>query len=322
MTNNYGENVDNNTSTSTSSGNGYQSIQPNTVEDDAELQDALQGDNIGNEDDNSLDLDATEWGGMESGAVNHDSTQNSNWLDTIPSQYKQLASAWSDQQGMLKITPKKQRQKFTYSTVAYIADDQREPKTQIFPISDVNVTPHQITFDFYDTTEGRVGVSNAVEKHMVVECDVYLTDLIYQWWNHGQDNANDFTRLGWSNALKKQFWAAIEGGNYNQTLAALQDIESTKEFSDFRNTFLQQHLGWVCMFSSHTFGVFQGVLTDVSYSISSGETFAKWHLKFEEAIFLQDAYSTTAQKQAVSDDGSEKDSGDASNTEDIDTSTQ
>ena len=238
MTNNYGENVDNNTSTSTSSGNGYQSIQPNTVEDDAELQDALQGDNIGN-----------EWGGMEKGAVNHDSTQNSNWLDTIPSQYKQLASAWSDQQGMLKITPKKQRQKFTYSTVAYIADDQREPKTQIFPISDVNVTPHQITFDFYDTTEGRVGVSNAVEKHMVVECDVYLTDLIYQWWNHGQDNANDFTRLGWSNALKKQFWAAIEGGNYNQTLAALQDIESTKEFSDFRNTFLQQHLG--CLHQQH-----------------------------------------------------------------------
>lgn len=322
MTNNYGENVDNNTSTSTSSGNGYQSIQPNTVEDDAELQDALQEDNIGNEDDRSLDLDATEWGGMESGAVNNDSKQNSNWLDTIPSQYKQLASAWSDQQGMLKITPKKQRQKFTYSTVAYIADDQREPKTQIFPISDVNVTPHQITFDFYDTTEGRVGVSNAVEKHMVVECDVYLTDLIYQWWNHGQDNANDFTRLGWSNALKKQFWAAIEGGNYNQTLAALQDIESTKEFSDFRNTFLQQHLGWVCMFSSHTFGVFQGVLTDVSYSISSGETFAKWHLKFEEAIFLQDAYSTTGQKQEVSDDSSEKDSGDASNTEDIDTSTQ
>ena len=59
MTNNYGENVDNNTSTSTSSGNGYQSIQPNTVEDDAELQDALQGDNIGNEDDNALDLSST-----------------------------------------------------------------------------------------------------------------------------------------------------------------------------------------------------------------------------------------------------------------------
>ena len=76
------------------------------------------------------------------------------------------------------------------------------------------------------------------------------------------------------------------------------------------------------MFSSHTFGVFQGVLTDVSYSISSGETFAKWHLKFEEAIFLQDAYSTTGQKQEVSADSSEKDSGDASNTEDIDTSTQ
>ena len=78
MTNNYGENVDNNTSTSTSSGNGYQSIQPNTVEDDAELQDALQGDNIGNEDDRLLNLDATEWGGMESGVTKHDSKQNSN----------------------------------------------------------------------------------------------------------------------------------------------------------------------------------------------------------------------------------------------------
>ena len=69
---------------------------------------------------------------------------------------------------MVKIIPVAQKQKFTYSTVAYIATKQEEPKTQVFPISDVSVIPHQITFDFYDTTEGRVGVANAVEKHMQV----------------------------------------------------------------------------------------------------------------------------------------------------------
>lgn len=324
MSNSYGENTEVNTSSSTATGDGdYTSIEPNIVENDKELQDAMNGEGAGNQDDRSLNLDSKEWGGMESGAVNYDSTQDSNWMNTVPDSYKPQAAAWSNQQGVLKITPKNQRQKFTYSTVAYIADMQQEPKTQIFPISDVNVIPHQVTFDFYDTTEGRIGVSNAVEKHMQVECDVYLTDLIYGYWNSGKDNQNDFSRMNWSNSLKKKFWSAIHsGGDYNRTLATLQDIESTKEFADFRNTFLQQHSGWVCLFNSPTFGIFQGVLTDVSYSIASGETFAKWHLKFEEAIFLSDAYSTTGQKQSAestnssaSADGNSTASGDASNTE-------
>lgn len=317
MTNNYGENV-NNTVTNDTGSDDWKSIEPTTVENDSELQDALNGNDQINQDDRALDLDATEWGGMESGAVQHDSTQNSNWLDTIPGQYQNKASKWQNQAGVMKITPVQQRQKFTYSTVAYIANKQEEPKTQVFPISDVNVVPHQITFDFYDTTEGRVGVSNAVEKHMVVECDIYLTDLIYFYWNAGGDGNNKYN-LGLSNALKKKFWDAVDSNTYIAE-NVITDIEQTKEFAEFRNTFLQQHSGWVCLFNSPAFGIFQGVLTDVSYTISSGESFAKWHLKMEEAIFLDGAYSTTGQKQQAESEsgdktsgGSTTDSGDATN---------
>ena len=33
-----------------------------------------------------------------------------------------------------------------------------------------------------------------------------LTDLIYEYWNHGGDGQNDFSRMNWSNNIKKQFW--------------------------------------------------------------------------------------------------------------------
>ena len=164
MTNNYGENVNGNTTTNTGSGDGegWKGITPTTVEDDEELLAALNGEVGEEQGDRSLNLDAGSWGGMESGAINYKSTQEKKWIDTIPKQYKSIASKWQNQQGMVKIIPVAQKQKFTYSTVAYIAVKQEEPKTQVFPISDVSVIPHQITFDFYDTTEGRVGVSNAV----------------------------------------------------------------------------------------------------------------------------------------------------------------
>ena len=314
MPNSYGENVNSNTASDTATGDSWQSIEPTTVESDQELQDALNGNDQVNQDDRALDLDSTEWGGMQQRAVKHDSTQSSNWLGTVPEQYQNRASKWQNQQGVMKITPVQQRQKFTYSTVAYIANKQEEPKTQVFPISDVNVVPHQITFDFYDTTEGRVGVSNAVEKHMVVECDIYLTDLIYFYWNSGGDGNNKYN-MDIPNKLKKKFWDAIDNNNYIRE-DILTDIEQTKEFAEFRNTFLQQHSGWVCLFNSPAFGIFQGVLTDVSYSIASGESFAKWHIKMEEAIFTE-AYSDTGQKpQAETSDtgnGEQSNSGDATN---------
>ena len=92
-------------------------------------------------------------------------------------------------------------------------------------------------------------------------------------------------------------------------------MEQTKEFAEFRTTFLQQHSGWVCNFVSHTFGVFQGVITDVSYSINSGESFAKWHIKLEEAIFTENYQKTGQKPQAESktDNSSQENSGDAAN---------
>lgn len=319
MTNNQGNDVYNNVKSSSASENNWETYDPVTVENDKALQDELSGDpDLNQQDSRELDLNSTTWQGMESGAIKHDSTQSQNWYSNIPEIYKPIAQRWSNQQGMLKITPLHQKQKFTYSTVAYIAKRKEEPKTQIFPITDVNVVPHQITFDFYDTTEGRIGVSNAVEKHMSVECDIYLTDLLAQFWIFGDDNHNIMG--GATNifrSYKQEWWNAVENNTY---LSFEGDLEATPEFADFRNTFLQQHLGWVCRFTSHVFGVFQGVITDVSYSIGAGESFAKWHLKLEEAIFTE-AYSKTGQKpqeeSQTSKDGNTENSGAADDAEQV-----
>ena len=317
MVNNYGENVDGNVRSDTSRGdNDWQSIEPISVETDEELQSALEGDGE-QQGDRELNLDSGEWTGMEDGAIKYNSTQDKNWLHTIPAEYRELANKWASQQGMIKVVPVQQKQKFTYSTVSYIASKQEEPKVQVFPICDVSVVPHQITFDFYDTTEGRIGVSNAVEKHMQVEFDVYLTDLLAQYWIFGENDEYVLGGTTMSNATKG-FWDAVENGTY---LDFEGDLEKTTGFSDFRATFLQQHSGWVCKFVSHIFGVFQGVITDVSYQIGSGESFAKWHIKIEEAIFTNNAYSTTGQKpqeQQSGDStsgGTTESSGDATNVE-------
>lgn len=290
-------------------------VEPVSNSNDEELQNEVEGNTSGEAGDRELNIDSTTWDGMESGAVSYKSTQNPNWLETIPEQYRSAASKWADQKGVIKITPIEQRQKFTYATVAYIADKQEEPKTQIFPIVDVQDKPHQIKWDFYSSTEGRIGVSNAVEEHMSVEFDVYLSELIAMYWAFG---GNDEYNYGLSTyeGMKKRWWDSVENGTY---LDFEEDIESTKAFIDFRNTFLQQHSGWVCRFASHTFGVFQGVINDVSYNIGAGESFAKWHVVIEEAVFLNDAYSTTGQKPEATETsgGSTADSGDATASEDV-----
>lgn len=317
MTNNQGNNIYNTQSTN-STNYEWESYEPVTVQNDSDLLKALEGESTDNQNSREIDVNSTTWDGMESGAIKggYKSTQAANWYSNIPEQYKAIAERWGNQQSMLRIIPIEQRQKYTYSTVAYIANKTEEPKTQTFPICDVNIIPHQITFDFYDTTEGRVGVSNAVEKHMSVECDVYLTDLLAQYWIFGDDNNNVFGMSFFRNK-KKEWRNAVENGTY---LQFENDLENTPEFADFRNTFLQQHSGWVCKFISHTFGVFQGVITDVSYSINNGETFAKWHLKFEEAIFTN-AYSATGQKpqeqSQTSQDGNTENSGGADDSEQV-----
>lgn len=299
--------------------NNQYSGEPVTNDNDEELQQELKGNSSYDEaGDREIDINSSSWGGMQSGAVNdYESTQSSNWISTVPSKYRQQAITWASQKGMVKITPIKQKQKFTYTTIPYIAEHQEEPKAQIFPITDLQVIPHQITWDFYDTTEGRVGVSNAVEKHMVCEFDVYLTDLVASYWAFGDNDEYNYGIPSIPN-LKKRWWNAVENNTY---LNFEGDIESTKEFIDFRNNFLQQHSGWVCRFASHAFGVFYGVINDVSYNIGGGESFAKWHIKIEEAIFMEGMYSAEGKKPEAqtSDDGSTENSGAAADVESIDT---
>lgn len=278
----------------------YKDVQPISNDNDTKLQSEVSGNSTGNEaGDRALNIDSKTWGGMSSGAIapGHKSTQSSSWLENIPTAYREQANRWASQQGVIKVTPIEQRQKFTYSTVAYIADHQEEPKAQIFPITDVQVTPHQINWEFYDTTEGRVGISNAVEKHMSVEFDVYLSDLVAMYWTFGGDNEYSYG-LPTEKNTKQRWWNAVENNTY---LNFEDNIESTRMFTDFRNNFMQQHNGWVCRFASHTFGVFQGVINDVQYSIGAGESFAKWHIKIEEAIFTE-AYSTDGTKPQSQDD--------------------
>lgn len=255
---------------------------------------------------------------------------------------------WSRMGGMMKIEPVMKKQNFQNTTVAYIANGLPYPQIQRVPIQSAKITPHQISFDFFDTSEGKVGVSNASEKHMILECDILVSDIIYFMWNHaGSQNAGHiggFDGTGGMGAYTgmrffKQQEEAVnslidacskgkqsseyEKGIYNKNGEGLgnwiasnlnpwnrtvNDFQETQAFIDFRNTFLQQFSGWVCKFTSEVFGVFDGVMTDISYEIEDGFLDAKWHLKVQEAIFTED-YSEDGKKPQETSEGSQDDSG-------------
>ena len=80
-------------------------------------------------------------------------------------------------------------------------------------------------------------------------------------------------------------------------------FETTEEFMKFRSSLFTQFNGWVLKLVGHTFPTFYCVMTDIKYDISEGETQAKYHLKFEEAIFTED-FSNTGQKPDVQGDES------------------
>lgn len=224
------------------------------------------------------------------------------WSSNVPSQYKSLASKWSGQQGVMKIIPIQQHQKFTYSVVADIAKGLSDPQPQIVPISDVSVIPHQISFNFFDTTEGKFGISNATEKHMQLECDIYVNELVYFWWNHGTNGSVNFKGLDSMNKLYNYMESL--GTNYTSSnVAKIQNFEDTTEFIKFRTSFLTQFSGWQCKFISHTFGTFNGVFTEVKYDVSSGEQFAKWHVKIEEALFTTDTAIDGVKPEQKTSDG-------------------
>lgn len=212
--------------------------------------------------------------------------------------------------GVMKITPIAQVQTYTRSTIAYIANGVSQPRVQVVPITDVNVNPHQISFNFFDTSEGKIGVANPLEKHMQVELDIYVSDLVFMLWNNQESNMTEQYM-----SLMKAY-DEISEENYLNFADNLVLLEDTVEFIEFRQNFLQQHSGWICTFTSDVFGTFDGVLTEVKYELGGGEVDSKFHIKIEEAIFY--AYSTTGatdqqeEQQKQASNGSEASSGDAS----------
>lgn len=228
------------------------------------------------------------------------------------------------QKGLMKITPVAQIQSYTRSTIAYIANGIPAPVVQVVPITDVNITPHQISFNFFDTSEGKIGVANPLEKHLQLECDIYVSDLIFGLWNHGvPGSVNSIARelLHERNVLLDN----LDETNYlnftkkldvDLNTTGLQQLEDTVEFITFRQNFLQQFSGYYCTFTSDVFGTFDGVLTEVKYELGGGEVDSKFHIKIEEAIFTDD-YSVTGATDGKSESsepsaGSESGSGDVS----------
>lgn len=311
---------------------------------------------MGNEGGEYMQNGATNenWGGTDGMDQLHfggilDSLGESVGLDlgTGSEEYERIKQ-WDRMGGMMKIEPITKKQKFQYTTVAYIANGLPEPQIQRVPISGAKITPHQISFDFFDTSEGKIGVSNASEKHMVLECDILVTDLIYFMWNHagssnaghlagfdGTDGFGAYTGMRFINEQQRAVESMIEAmancdgksaydegvfnkngeglmnwitSNLNPWNRRVNDFQETQAFIDFRNTFLQQFNGWICKFTSEVFGVFDGVITDISYEIEDGFLDAKWHLKVQEAIFTED-YSEDGKKPPNTSEGSETDSG-------------
>lgn len=280
--------------------------------------------------------DVAQWSG---GIFGYLATQGSADED-----YERLR-AWDRMGGIMKIEPIKKKQKYLRTEVAYIAQKLPYPQVQRVPISGVKITPHQISFDFFDTTEGKIGVSNATEKHMVLECDVLVSELLYFMWNHagsenegliggwdGSGGMGSYTGMRFFNERDKNTTEMIKAlrdgecykGEYNKNgegwwnfmwsqlnlpwkgyNRTVEDFQQTQAFIDFRNTLFQQFNGWVCQFTSEVFGVFNGVITEITYEIEDGSMDAKWHLKIEEAIFTDD-YSEEGKKPQAegSTDGS------------------
>lgn len=272
--------------------------------------------------------------------------------------YKKLI-AYDGQAGIMKIEPISLKQDFSYWTSAYIQERLPYPQIQRVPVSNISIKPHQISFDFFDTSEGKIGISNATEKHMEVEGDIYVTELIYYYWDHynaqstgkpgdhttglrsmtrnrqAVDTIMSSIREKGVDKTNRDIDKAIDQSRYDSQLSftgaskysnlgidyITANFEETQQFIDFRNTFLLTFSGWVCKFTSQTFGSFYGVFTDISYNIDDGYSDAKWHFKIEEAIFT-DNYtpdknegatdSTSVDPPNISSDGSQTDSGDVS----------
>src|SRR5574344_1290391 len=122
---------------------------------------------------------------------------------SVPEKYSKIWGKWSTQRGILKVKPE---MKFAYNTkatasdndssttedtttfetsVTYLNNDKStQPVTQTFPIEDVKITPHMTSFEFFDTSEGTVGIEKATYQHMIVEFQVTFSTLLLYYYNY------------------------------------------------------------------------------------------------------------------------------------------
>ena len=215
---------------------------------------------------------------------------------SMPEKYSKIWGKWSTQRGILKIKPE---MKFAYNTkatasdnkssttedtttfetsVTYLNNDKStQPVTQTFPIEDVKITPHMTSFEFFDTANGTVGIEKATYQHMIVEFQVTFSTLLlyyYNYANYAKEYSGASQWMGLSDLYKQKATDVIDNS----------ELENRERFIRIRQRFLQEYSGWACTFTSNVFGVFQGVITDLTYNIDSGDTDAIYSIKIEEII--------------------------------------
>lgn len=226
---------------------------------------------------------------------------------SMPEKYSKIWGKWSTQRGILKIKPE---MKFAYNTkatasdnkssttkdtttfetsVTYLNNDKStQPVTQTFPIEDVKITPHMTSFEFFDTSEGTVGIEKATYQHMVVEFQVTFSTLLlyyYNYANYAKEYSGASQWMGLSDLYKQKTTDVIDNA----------ELENRERFIRIRQRFLQEYSGWACTFTSNVFGVFQGVITDLQYNVDSGDTDGIYSIKIEEVI-IPDASDLTQTK--------------------------
>lgn len=223
---------------------------------------------------------------------------------SVPEKYSKIWGKWSTQRGILKVKPE---MKFAYNTkatasdndssttedtttfetsVTYLNNDKStQPVTQTFPIEDVKITPHMTSFEFFDTSEGTVGIEKATYQHMIVEFQVTFSTLLlyyYNYANYAKEYSGASQWMGLSDLYKQKATDVIDNA----------ELENRERFIRIRQRFLQEYSGWACTFTSNVFGVFQGVITDLKYNVDAGDTDGIYSIKIEE-IIIPDESTTT-----------------------------
>jgi hypothetical protein len=297
------------------------------AEPDANVDDGTSGATDGSEpttDDGSSTTDDGSSSGSSSSSS--DSTDDTTFKQplgvkstekfSVPEEYREIWNGWSQQHGMLKVKPEV---KFYYNTkvtgdqksdktdktidvtsVSYINNDKStQPVTQVFPIQNLNVTPHFTNFTFYEGGDGNnYGIQQATYQPMIVECDVTFSALLLYYYNYA-NYAKEYTGASQWMGLEAIKNADGHGMYY------FDEAEKSEQFVNIRQRFLQEYSGWACTFSSTAFGTFQGVFTEIKYKIEEGDTDAVYSIKIEEVIITDDLKNSNTDTTTIGSQSTE-----------------